>query len=118
MSGPFIVGIVVGCIWRYYARKRRKRLTSDVLIRAKALLTPDKWRQNPPPSGNKLCAVLAIDWVTYYAPRSFRPAAQQLRDVIGQSSISNWSDSHTYDEVMAGFDAAIAAAQTAERVQS
>lgn len=85
----------------------------EVLTQAKALLTPEVWVPCKPVAP-QLCALTAIDRAANWQGDHWVKAAMRLKKVLNVSSIAVWNDSHTYPEVMAGFDKAIALAREQE----
>lgn len=98
---------------------------SEVLKGAKDLLTPEMWGQDESVStiwrSPKICAATAITQVAWNALHDagesvWKAARQTLGDAVAEigplvgpseSDISVWNDSHTYAEVIEGFDKAI-----------
>ncbi len=86
--------------------------TTEILIAAKALLTPEKWAQNPMTTQGQTCAMLAL-WASGGAFRE-RQVFYKANDISDRSNGAHWNDTHTYQEVLEGFDRAIRLAQQEE----
>jgi len=103
--------------------------TSDLLRRAKARLTPERWVRHEPRSDDTDCVLTALErswrpseWgQTSYARLSAQHLLWQACIGAGDCSrmcLARWNDTptRTLDEVHAAFDQAIAKAEAAERL--
>ena len=96
-------------------RSREKRMTTaDHLRAAKALIdTPEKWGSGLSTGRpGRLCASEAIHAIGLSIKADYAHGCYRCICVAtGSRSSTEWNDSHTHAEVMAGFDAAIALAE-------
>ncbi len=95
--------------------------TTEILIAAKALLTPERWGQDDLVNipvvfmpADKLCAGLALQEIVDIHTEAFKTTRQVFYQANHINSFATWNDSHTYQEVLEGFDKAIQLAQQEE----
>lgn len=89
--------------------------TVDVLIAARKLIEkPENWcRETYETDSGAYCAVGAISRAAV-PDGDYGHALNVLEDVVGHGNIEVWNDAHTHAEVLAAFDAAIAAERAKE----